>query len=168
MHLLPIVKIILGSLADFFMLVWVVFIEKYDYSNRKENISMKRKILLIFAALILIPTLLSAGFTSQAAGKKQSSGFVKEKNGTHYYYKNGKQAKGRVTINGHTYIFNSKGVMQKKGWYTTKRGNTYYLRKNGTAVKGKQAIKGKTYIFSKIGRMRKGMYKSPYTGKNIT
>lgn len=69
MHLLPIVKIILGSLPDFFMLVWVVFIEKYDYSNRKENISMKRKILLIFAALILIPTLLSAGFTSQAAGK---------------------------------------------------------------------------------------------------
>lgn len=126
---------------------------------------MKRKILLIFAALILIPTLLSAGFTSQAAGKKQSSGFAKEKNGTHYYYKNGKQAKGRVTINGHTYIFNSKGVMQKKGWYTTKRGNTYYLRKNGTAVKGKQTIKGKTYIFSKIGRMRKGMYKSPYTGK---
>lgn len=165
MHLLPIVKIILGSLPDFFMLVWVVFIEKYDYSNRKENISMKRKILLIFAALILIQTLLSAGFTSQAAGKKQSSGFVKEKNGTHYYYKNGKQAKGRVTINGHTYIFNSKGVMQKKGWYTTKRGNTYYLRKNGTAVKGKQTIKGKTYIFSKIGRMRKGMYKSPYTGK---
>ena len=165
MHLLPIVKIILGSLPDFFMLVWVVFIEKYDYSNRKENIFMKRKILLIFAALILIPTLLSAGFTSQAAGKKQSSGFVKEKNGTHYYYKNGKQAKGRVTINGHTYIFNSKGVMQKKGWYTTKRGNTYYLRKNGTAVKGKQTIKGKTYIFSKIGRMRKGMYKSPYTGK---
>lgn len=47
MHLLPIVKIILGSLPDFFMLVWVVFIEKYDYSNRKENISMKRKILLI-------------------------------------------------------------------------------------------------------------------------
>lgn len=165
MHLLPIVKIILGSLPDFFMLVWVVFIEKYDYSNRKENISMKRKILLIFAALILIPTLLSAGFTSQAAGKKQSSGFVKEKNGTHYYYKNGKQAKGRVTINGHTYIFNSKGIMQKNGWYTTKRGNTYYLRKNGTALKGKQTIKRKTYIFSKIGRMRKGMYKSPYTGK---
>lgn len=75
---------------------------------------MKRKILLIFAALILIPTLLSAGFTSQAAGKKQSSGFVKEKNGTHYYYKNGKQAKGRVTINGHTYILTVRVSCRKK------------------------------------------------------
>lgn len=126
---------------------------------------MKKFFLLILAALILIPTVFSSGITSNAAAKKHTAGFVKEKNGTHYYYKNGKQAKGRCTINGHTYIFNSKGVMQKNGWYTTKRGNTYYLRKNGTAVKGKQTIKGKTYIFSKIGRMRKGMYKSPYTGK---
>ena len=102
---------------------------------------------MILAALILIPTVFSSGITSNAAAKKHTTGFVKEKNGTHYYYKNGKQAKGRCTINGHTYIFNSKGVMQKNGWYTTKRGNTYYLRKNGTAVKGKQTIKGKTYIF---------------------
>ena len=111
------------------------------------------------------PFIIALRFSGGIRVCAQSSGFVKEKNGTHYYYKNGKQAKGRVTINGHTYIFNSKGIMQKNGWYTTKRGNTYYLRKNGTAVKGKQTIKGKTYIFSKIGRMRKGMYKSPYTGK---
>lgn len=61
--------------------------------------------------------------------QKTYNRICKGKNGTHYYYKNGKQAKGRCTINGHTYIFNSKGVMQKNGWYTTKRGNTYYLRK---------------------------------------
>jgi len=126
---------------------------------------MKKFFLLILATLILIPTIFASGITSNAATKKHTAGFVKEKNGTHYYYKNGKQAKGRCTINGHTYIFNSKGVMQKNCWYTTKKGNTYYLRKNGTAMKGKQTIKGKTYIFSKIGRMRKGMYKSPYTGK---
>lgn len=90
---------------------------------------MKKFFLLILAALILIPTVFSSGITSNAAAKKHTAGFVKEKNGTHYYYKNGKQAKGRCTINGHTYIFNSKGVMQKSGWYTTKRENTYYLRK---------------------------------------
>lgn len=126
---------------------------------------MKKTFLLILAALILIPAVFSSGITSNAAGKKHASGFIKEKNGTHYYYKNGKSAKGRCTINGHTYIFNSKGIMQKKGWYTTKGGYTYYLRKNGTALTGKQTIKGKTYIFSQIGRMKKGMYKSPYTGK---
>ena len=98
-------------------------------------------------------------------GKKQSSGFVKEKNGTHYYYKKWEAGERPGNDQRAHLHFNSKGVMQKKGWYTTKRGNTYYLRKNGTAVKGKQTIKGKTYIFSKIGRMRKGMYKSPYTGK---
>ena len=59
---------------------------------------MKKFFLLILAALILIPTVFSSGITSNAAAKKHTAGFVKEKNGTHYYYKNGKQAKGRCTI----------------------------------------------------------------------
>ena len=43
---------------------------------------MKKFFLLILAALILIPTVFSSGITSNAAAKKHTAGFVKEKNGT--------------------------------------------------------------------------------------
>lgn len=122
----------------------------------------KKSFLILLLFMIVTPVLLQTNFISDAATAKK--GFVKEKDGTHYY-KDGKTAKGRWTIHGKIYIFNKNGVMLKSTWYTTKKGNKYYLKKDGTAAVGKTKIKGKTYIFTKGGRMKKGLCIDPLTGK---
>jgi peptidoglycan/xylan/chitin deacetylase (PgdA/CDA1 family) len=126
----------------------------------------KTKKLFFISLCFLLPFLIFNLNTSTASAATKQKGFVKEKDGTHYYYNNGKEAKGgKAIIKGKTYFFNKKGVM-RHGWYTTKRGNTYYLsKKDGSAFTGKKKVNGKWYIFSAKGAMKKGWYKDKKTNK---
>lgn len=61
---------------------------------------------------------------------------------------------GLRDIGGQTYLFSTKGVMQK-GWQTYK-GNQYYCTRNtGAIARGLGSIGGKLYYFDEFGIMQK-------------
>ena len=78
-----------------------------------------------------------------------------DRNGTYYTDDSGKKVTGLEEIDGETYYFDRKGVMQT-GWQTIRRKYTAYFRKNGAMVKGKAKINGKLYYFNEKGYLVTG------------
>jgi len=136
--------------------------------------------------MLLTISLISASFAGIAMAKSKTGWqkengqwFYIEKNGAHktgWYQENGKWyyldeydgamvANNSRYIDGHFYLFDKKGVMQKNGWksytYTFSDGSSsttwFYLNKNGTA-KTSQWFKdgGKWYYLNDYGEMVAG------------
>lgn len=97
---------------------------------------------------------------STEAQEGDYQGFLREIDGSIYYYENGEKVKGIKTIEGSTYYFNQESGLMEKGFKTID-GETYYFRKSsGKMSKGFIKIGDKTYYFGKsTGRMYKGLHK---------
>ena len=87
---------------------------------------MKRKLILIFLLLVCIAGLQSPAF---AKSKTVKNGWVK-KNGTCYYYQNGKKLTGLKKIGTKYFYFDKKGI-QKTGWRKIKKDYYFFQIKKG-------------------------------------
>lgn len=125
--------------------------------NRKLRI-LPLFLMLAFLLCTPLPTLafdtgaeVTAGaetINTKATGK---NGFITQ-NGNTYYYKNNKRLKGFQKIDGKTYYFDKKGVMQT-GFQKIKN-DTYYFNKKGQMLTGLKKISKKYYYFNKKGVMQ--------------
>lgn len=109
----------------------------------------KNMALVLCTALLLTPVY--TGTSVQAAtakstdtsSKVRKNGWYTLKNKQKKYYKDGKYLVGCQKLGKKVYLFNKKGILQKKN--TTYQKATYYIEKNGNVLGWK---KGKNYYDS--------------------
>ena len=144
------------------------------------RISIRRIVISILAALMLVPAIASVpgteAYTAQAAEKtdaaKGKTGFVKKK-GNWYYYLNGKKQKGWITVGKRSYFARRKGKDKYQlviGWKRIKK-KWYYFREKGKKGKVCSMVKGRTYkvngiscIFNEDGSFEKCKYAGKKNG----
>ena len=90
-------------------------------------------------------------------------------NATHYFDKfDGKMAVGQKNINGHWYLFNKDGAMQRGFQYLPEQNKTVYYNKDGWMLYGQQRINGYWYNFDTFnGAMKTGFVKIPEQNKTV-
>ena len=82
--------------------------------------------------------------------------FVTKWGTTYFVTEDGEKVTGLKTIEGNTYFFNEKGVLQKQKW-VTEDGKTYYALADGTIAKNQMIVKwGQTYIVDENGVLQTG------------
>ena len=147
------------------------------------RITIRRIVLSILAALMLLPAIVSvsgtgtytvhaAETTVEAKAKTGKTGFVKKK-GNWYYYLNGKKQKGWITVGNRTYFARKKGKQKYqlvKGWKKIKK-KWYYFRENGKKGKVCSMVKGRTFkvngiscVFNADGSFKKYKYAGKKNG----
>ncbi|MEY8736166.1 KxYKxGKxW signal peptide domain-containing protein [Lactobacillus sp. AN1001] len=90
-------------------------------------------------------------------------------NATHYFDTfDGKMAVGQKNINGHWYLFNEKGAMQRGFQYLPEQNKTVYYNQDGWMLHGQQRINGYWYNFDTFnGAMKTGFVKIPEQNKTV-
>lgn len=100
-------------------------------------------------AIFLGVMLFAAGFAFQSTtvdAQAATTGF-RTINGKTYYYKNGKTAKGWLTLNGKRYCFNTKTGVMLKGWKGGFNVRRYFDTSTGAMYTGMKKVGGKYYYF---------------------
>lgn len=116
---------------------------------------MKRKSICLLIVLLFCAVLAGTAVQTQAAAK---DGWV-TKQGKTYYYKEGKIYRGFLTLEGKTYLLDSKTGVLYTGWWQNKAGQKrYFSKKDGSMLKGGvKASKGYRYFNQSNGYMYVGL-----------
>ena len=100
-------------------------------------------------AIFLGVMLFAAGFAFQSTtvdAQAATTGF-RTISGKTYYYKNGKPAKGWLTLNGKKYCFNTKTGVMLKGWKGRFNARRYFNPTSGVMYTGMKKVGGRYYYF---------------------
>lgn len=118
-------------------------------------------IILIMALVILsITPVFAENPLTEEGDLSEYTGFIREIDGTIYYYENGEKAKGLKKIEGETYFFNEETCVMEYGFKKMEDETYYFEKSTGKMAKGFTEIGKNTYYFGRsTGKMYKGLHK---------